>query len=326
MKKINLVSGFGAKFAVAAFAVAGLTLTSCEKESFDVNVPNITIKVPEVTIPDQEAGVAYVILSTTSANGNTLDGVDYYEISNDGGEKQSESLYKFTGAGSLQIRASKDGYETVIKTQVVPAPQKGSYQTYNMNFVLNALTDDVTIEEGPDGNEIDPETTPVPEVPETPDYPNLSAGSHTVNVPVATGIAYTAEQLDDLRTKVNQLTGPVVGRSADDEAEANLLSAKGALREKINALNTSFATTYLPVTFELSEAASNVTINIVPTYVSCDVTLAVIVGGQRYAVSGQGTKVTENTVESITADGVDVSHDHDHGHGEGDAGGGTSGK
>lgn len=322
MKKINLVSGFGAKFAVAAFAVAGLTLTSCEKESFDVNVPNINIKVPEVEFPEKADGVAYVILSAASTNGATLSDVTFEVVDSENAQEQTKTLYKFTTGGSLTVKASKDGYETVIKTQVVPAPEKDSYTTYNMDFVLNALTETVAVEPGDiiEGEVGDPSI----EVPAPEPLTNLEAGEQTITIPVATGVAYSAQQIADLLAEVEALTGPT--SRAIDEAKVNLETAQGALREKIATLPTSYGVAYQQFQIVLSDAASKVEVELDTEVGVCEVTISVTVAGEEYAVKGKANKVTSVKVAKVTADGVDVTHDHDHGHGEGDAGGGTSGK
>ena len=50
MKKKSFLNGLYAKGALALTIVAGFTLAGCEKEDFNVNVPDINITVPEVDL------------------------------------------------------------------------------------------------------------------------------------------------------------------------------------------------------------------------------------------------------------------------------------
>lgn len=319
MKKINFLSGSNAKLALAAFAVASFTLTSCEKENFGVEVPDITIEVPDVNIPEAEAGVAYVILSTASANGNTLSDV-IYDVTNNGGEKITDEMYKFTTAGSLTVIASKESYESVVKTITVPAPQKGSYQTFNLNFVLNAVSEDITVEPGEDLTSEAPNTAAAV----TQSYSEaslLTAGEHTVEVDVPTGLAYTNEQKAALLEAVDNLTGPT-SRAANDEAKANLETAKSTLKTMINKLRSDFGKTKHKVTYTLSSAASSLKITTTPKTKTVEVEISVTVANQDYVVKGAATEATGVESFGITADGVNIGHGHDHGNSE-NAGGGT---
>lgn len=318
MKKINFVSG-NAKLALAAFAVASLTLTSCEKEDFDVNVPDITVIVPDVTIPEAEAGVAYVILSAASANGNTLTGVTY-EVTNNGGEKITDDMYKFTTSGSLTVTASKDGYETVVKTITVPAPQKGSYQTFSLNFVLNAIAEAVVVTPGEDLT-TPAEDTNVAVANTISDASLLEPGTHTTEMEVLTGVAYTEEQKAELLSEVDKLTGPT-SRAANDEAEANLQIAKSNLKSMINSPSSTFNKAIQKVTYTLSGKASSLTITPIPSTKTIKVTIETEVANEKYAVEGAATEIVESVSKIETkAEGADVSHSH--GHGNGNAGGGT---
>ena len=78
MKKKSFLNGLYAKGALALTIVAGFTLAGCEKEDFNVNVPDINITVPEVDLGE---GVFVVTLSATSASGNTLEGVTFTDAS-----------------------------------------------------------------------------------------------------------------------------------------------------------------------------------------------------------------------------------------------------
>lgn len=322
MKKINFLSGSNAKLALAAFAVASFTLTSCEKEDFDVNVPDITIKVPEVIIPEQEEGVAYVILSAASANGNSLSGVTY-DVTNNGGEKITDEMYKFTASGSLSVTASKDGYETVLKTITVPAPQKGSYQTLSLNFVLNAIAEAVNVTQGEDLTQPG-ENSNVAVANTISDASLLEAGTHTTDMEVLTGVAYTEEQKAAMLSEVDKLTGPT-SRAANDEAEANLQIAKSNLKSMINSLKTTFSTKIQKVTYTLSGKASSLTITPIPSTKTIKITIDTEVANEKYAVEGSATEIVKSVSRiEAKAEGADVSHSHDHGHGGENSGGGTT--
>lgn len=329
MKKINLVSGFGAKFAVAAFAVAGLTLTSCEKEDFEVNTPNISVIVP--SLPEAEQGVAYVIVSASSSTGATLSGVKFDEISADGGTDVStdgsHTLYKFVGqGGSVTVKASKDGYEAVIKTQVVPAPAKDSYTTYSLNFVLNSLVEDVVVVPGEVIGIASASTMP-DNVPTDNFDGNYVAGEHEFAISVPVGLAYSDAQIAALYAEVDALEGPVT--RASEEEQANLESARGALREKIAALPRTYGYEKQPILIYLPKPATNVTVTInTIKEVERKVEISVVIAGKTYAVSGTANEASEYTKDdmTITADNDDITHSHDHGHGGENSGGGTSGK
>lgn len=320
MKKINLVSGFGAKFAVAAFAVAGLTLTSCEKESFDVNVPNINIKVPEVDIPEAEDGIAYVILSATSASGNALEGVKF---TSNGSDIETTTSYK--AAATFTVTASKEGYLDVTKVINVPAPQKGSFTTTTVEFVLTAETADF-IPTVPTPGDVDDSTieTVAPVETTITNGAQLTEGEHTIDVYVPMGVKYTAEQIAELYVAVSELEGPVT-RALDAEGQANLAKAKEMLRTQIANLRTEWATTAQPVTYTVSGGnATSLTVEVTTTQGIAKVTLSVSVAEETYEVEGECTVAVSSSVKVIDVKGEDISHSHGHGHGDSNnAGGGT---
>ncbi len=324
MKKKSFLNGLYAKGALALTIVAGFTLAGCEKEDFSVVVPPI-----EITVPDVEMGVVAVTLSATSASGNTLEGV----IFTDGnGETISQTIIEYEKKDfqeektiTLTVTASKDGYNSVVKTVNIPAPQKGTYNIIPVSFVLSAVEEAVQIPE-----EGQPTDEPKVKDEETKTYAdNFAANtSYTLDVAVPTGSYYTAAQKNDLLRAVEALTGPdAIARAAgDEEAQANLLIAKKNLRATIDALPTTASTEIVPVTFTLTEAAKSVTFSIQTTSDVCAVKFTTKVANQSYSVEGKQLKVANNEIKA-TAEGVEIGHDHGHGHGNGgNAGGGIGGK
>lgn len=317
MKKKSFLNGLYAKGALALTIVAGFTLAGCEKEDFSVVVPPI-----EITVPDVEMGTVAVTLSATSASGNTLEGV----IFTDGnGEPISQTIIEYKEAATLTVTASKDGYNSVVKTVNIPAPAKGTYNIIPVSFVLSAVEEAVQIPE-----EGQPTGEPQVKDEETKTYAdNFAANtSYTLDVAVPTGSYYTAAQKNDLLRAVEALTGPdAIARAAgDEEAQANLLIAKKNLRATIDALPTTASTEIVPVTFTLTEAAKSVTFSIQTTSDVCAVKFTTKVANQSYSVEGKQLKVANNEIKA-TAEGVEIGHDHGHGHGNGgNAGGGIGGK
>ena len=146
MKKVKM----NAKLFMAVVAMTGISLTSCEKEDFTVDIPNIEITNPEVSFPETPNGVIFVQLSASSNKGELLDGVAY---TNKNGEAVAE-LIPVTEATELEITAKKEGYMTSSKKISVPAPVKGTMMTLPINFVLAEIvvdesTNDVQVQGKP---------------------------------------------------------------------------------------------------------------------------------------------------------------------------------
>ena len=91
MKKIKFLNGISAVFALAVVALA-TTLTSCEKEEFNVNV-TVTVKVPAlqagqfatltptIILQEEDAETKIVAVPTTSTDEKTKEKVwDNYEL------------------------------------------------------------------------------------------------------------------------------------------------------------------------------------------------------------------------------------------------------
>lgn len=316
MRKVNLKSGLNAKLALATVVVAGFTLTGCEKEDFTVNVPDITVTVPE---PEVVAGKIAVVLTATSANGNDLSGVTFTKA--DGSPIEQSTEYE--GATTFLVYASKEGYKTAYKTVVVPAPKKDSYTVLPINFTLAAL------EAPADGDlgEIDEDSKTNEDM-----LPQKFTGTfepgveYTRDVEVPTGTYMTAEQKEALLAKVDELAGPVT-RALSEEGMANLLTAKGQLKEYINGYVSKPATIKQPVTFTVSEAASSVELIVSVDLANQSIVISTEVADERYEVEGEVTAVQQATVTAGDAEGIEVSHGHGHGHGsDANAGGGQGGK
>lgn len=328
MKKINFMSVFSAKFAVTALAVVGLALTSCEKEDFSVNVPDIII--PDVDIPEAEEGITYVIVSASSSSGNRLVGEDLKFTTSEGTSFDTHKGYKKgEGNRTFTVTASKGGYLSVTKDIYVPDPQPGSYSTITVDFVLTAETEDV-VPDVPTPDEItEDDELDIPVVSENlvTNGAWLKEGAHTENVSVPTGVMYTPEQITALYIAVNKLEGPVT-RALDAEGQANLEKAKELLRTQIANLRTAWDTVLKPVSYVVSGGnASSLTIEVTTVQGIGEVTLSAKVAQQTYEIKGECTVAVRSSLRVINVEGEDISHSHGHGHGDGtNDGGGTAGK
>lgn len=312
------MSGINAKLVLAAMALSSFVLTGCEKEEFKVDGPSITI--PDVDIPEAADGVAYVNLSATSNNGNALYGVEFTDESG----KKLESSIEFkatTATTTLKIFASKDGYETVVKVVNVPALQKGAYVVIPVNFVLNAIEEDTKIEEG--------ETTPAPAVDPVNEKieGNYEPGKlYWAEVSVPVGAYLTTEQKEALLAAIDKLEGPTTRAELTDEDIANLLTAKGLLRDKVNKMFTEPQKEKQKISFKVTEAAKSVSFNVTTAWLLQKITITVEVAKKSYSVDGEQTKAGVSSIEA-EAEGIVIEHGHGHGHGDGNnPGGGEGGK
>lgn len=316
MRKINLLKGLNAKSALAVAIVAGFTLAGCEKEDFNVNVPDINVTVPDPVIKN---GVAEVVLNAESASGNMLRDVVFTDAA--GTVLTSPVRYEaLTSTATLTVTATKDGYATVVKTVSIPPLPQNAYVVIPVNFVLSAIEDPVQVTAG--------EKKDVPSVPDSEDktYTGTFAANveYTFEAVAFTGTYYTAAQKTALLAKIAALTGPTT--RAGEEDAANLAIAKKDLADMINALPTEPATKPITVTVTVDEPAKSVILTTTFTSDTYGVTFATNVAGQTYAVDGEQLQVVENIVVP-GAEGITVEHGHGHGHGNGgNAGGGTGGK
>lgn len=320
MKKVKFVSGFSAKMALAAVVMAGFSLTGCEKEDFNVNVPNIDVTVPDVTFPEAENGIVYVMFTASSTDGNLLNGVKYTNAS---GEEVGESVTVVGGNGNvtLTISASKDGYITETKTIEVAEPVKGTMMTLPVNFVLTTVeAEDVPVEVV--GVPVQVETKTLSTAMETPEggfQPNVE---YTATVQVPTAAPYlTVEQKNAFNAAIDALGTTETRASAED-----LVVVKSLLRGKVAAFGTSPKTESQVYKFVLSAAASSVTVVVTFDTYSQAITLSTTYNGTTYSVDGSYT-FCGNSMITGQADGIEIGHDHGHGHGDDStAGGGTAGK
>lgn len=317
MRKVNFMSGVNAKLVLAAMALGSFVLTGCEKEEFKVDAPEI--KIP-VEIPEAADGVAYVNLSATSINGASLTGVKF---TNEAGEPLQDSK-KYTAAATFKVFASKDGYETAVKTVIVPELQKGAYVVIPVNFILNPVKESAKLDETapvvslPEG---DPMLEPVSQKPLEGDF--RPGKEYIANVPVPTGAYVTAAQKEALLAEVEKLAGPDVETRAalSDEDAANLLTAKGLLRAKVEELLTAPKTKNQEITFTVKEAAKSVTFTVQTNWGTQEIKLTATVADKPYSVKGEQMVAGESTV-SAEGENFDVSHSHGHGHGDGNNVGG----
>lgn len=306
-----------AKLFMAVVAMAGLSLTSCEKEDFTVDVPNIEITNPEVNFPETPNGVIFVQLSASSNKGELLDNVSYTDAEG----KAVNELIAVTEKTTLNITAKKDGYMTSTKSIEVPAPVKGTMMTLPINFVLAEID--------PEESTNEPEVVGKPEeVAPTEDKqtapapvegwkPNVEYTA-TVSVPAANPYM-TVEQKNKLYAAIDKLQ-PVGTRAASDDLEI----AKANLKAQVKDFADKAATGSMKMTFELTEAADAVTFEISTATYTQKAVFSTTVNDVTYEVNGEYSFCGMSTV-TTKADGTTIGHGHGHGSGD-NAGGGIGGK
>lgn len=321
MKRVKFVSGFNAKMALVACAVAGFTLTGCEKEDFNVDVPNITVK-PEVNWPEAENdGLVYLTLTATSNVGEDLSDATF---TMDGAEVTTYNVnVSANQGGSVVIAASCTGYYSNSVTVQIPDIPADQILTIPVNVVLEKV-------------ELDGDDNPTPPEVNTPveDSENVTTKPQTVPAPaggfqpgkeyevtvtVPSAIPYmTTEQKTAMYAAVDALNGPV-SRVVE---EGDLERAKENLRAQIdNYRSTATMGGQVTATFTVTEAASSVTVNVNTTTRNYVITFSVTIHDEVYEVSGECTIPVASMV-TAEGEGVDVSHSHDHGNNP-NAGGGT---
>lgn len=322
MKRVKFVSGFNAKMALVACAVAGFTLTSCEKEDFNVEVPNISVTVPEINWPEAENdGLVYLTLTATSNVGEDLSDAVF---TMDGAEVATYNVNVSASQGKeVVIAASCTGYYSNSITVQIPDIPADQILTIPVNVVLEKV-------------ELDGDDNPTPPEVNTPveDSENVTTKPQTVPAPaggfqpgkeyevtvtVPSAIPYmTTEQKTAMYAAVDALNGPV-SRVVE---EGDLDRAKENLRAQIDEYrSTATMGGQVTATFTVTEAASSVTVNVNTTTQNYVITFSVTIHDEVYEVSGECTVPVASTV-TAKGEGVDISHSHDHGNNP-DAGGGT---
>ena len=321
MKRVKFVSGFNAKMALVACAVAGFTLTGCEKEEFTVQVPNITVTVPEIEWPETKDGVAYLLLSASSSTGEALAGVTY---SIDGVAQNANVTYVSVTSGQHTITAEKEGYYAGSAVVMVPELPKDAVLNIPVNIVLNPVNVDDTnlVTSVPDYS--NPE--PAPEVDPTelavtpPAGGTFPAGEVNVpNVPVPTADPFLSnEQKNKFYTAIDKyISEYAVSRAATEE---DLQTVKSILYAKVASYNETANTVSRSYSFTISEAASSITVVVKTAYNYVQLTITAVLNGESHAVTSECTVASTTTV-SANADGVNVGHGHAHGGNDGAGGG-----
>ncbi len=319
MKKAKFLSGFNAKMALAAVAVASFTLTGCEKEDFSVNVPNIDIEVP---VLDVNPGTAAIMLTATSTSGNTLEGITY-TFTSLGGEVAPTTINCKSGE-TYVIWASKEGYAPAYKEIVVPTLPNNAFVTIPVNFVLAAIVSD-GVEEVVGEEEINPSDPNDAEREKTQNFGSLKAGEVmklTYEIPANGAIYMSDTQRSALIEAVDALSGPT--RSADDEAAVNLETAKRLLKSKINEFASEPATVTVEREITVEKDASEIKVVVKTNQMFKTVEFSTVVANETYSVEGQLTVCKDSEV-IVEADGAAISHGHGHGHGDGETDGGGIG-
>ena len=307
MKKV-----YFSKMAFAALAVAGLALTSCEKEDFKVNIPNVEI--PEVIFPD---GEVFLNLSSTSTDGKVLNA----EYLNAVDGTNFDATKSYTGQ-QLSLMSVAGGYTPETKNVTVPTIKTGTLM-YPINFVLTSLdesTTDVTIKTAP--AQTPEEGTPDLLLSKSQTFTgNFKAGvpfNLKVQAPLATPFLSDAQR-SALLNEVNKLTAP-----ATRAATADLVQAKALLTAQIKgyASQPSYAEKELKGLTVTADAVSiNIKWEVVP--MTGKITFEANVNGNKYIVEGD---YTQAGAANIVSDALAPDHGHGHGHGDNsNAGGGTSG-
>lgn len=314
MKKVKM----NAKLFMAVVAMTGISLTSCEKEDFTVDVPNIEITNPEVSFPETPNGVIFVQLSASSNKGELLDGVAY---TNKNGEAVAE-LIPVTEATELEITAKKEGYMTSSKKISVPAPVKGTMMTLPINFVLA----EIVVDESTNDVQVQGKPTETVELKDKVNAQTPVDGwkqdvQYTTNVTIPTANPYmSSEQKEALYKEIETNLKTLTTRAAAADVEV----AKANLKAQVKEFASKPADGTMPISFTLTQAADEVVFNISTKAYIQQARFSTTVNDVTYYVDGSYTFCGMSTV-TATADGTTVGHGHGHGS-DNNAGGGVGGK
>ena len=314
MKKVKM----NAKLFMAVVAMTGISLTSCEKEDFTVDVPNIEITNPEVSFPETPNGVIFVQLSASSNKGELLDGVAY---TNKNGEAVAE-LIPVTEATELEITAKKEGYMTSSKKISVPAPVKGTMMTLPINFVLA----EIVVDESTNDVQVQGKPTETEELKDIVNAQTPVDGwkqdvQYTTNVTIPAANPYmSSEQKEALYKEIETNLKTLTTRAAAADVEV----AKANLKAQVKEFASKPADGTMPISFTLTEAADEVVFNISTKAYIQQARFSTTVNDVTYYVDGSYTFCGMSTV-TATADGTTVGHGHGHGS-DNNAGGGVGGK
>lgn len=314
MKKVKM----NAKLFMAVVAMAGLSLTSCEKEDFTVDVPNIDITNPDVEFPETPDGVIFVQLTASSNKGELLDGVAYTDAEG----KSVEELIVIAEATDLEITAKKDGYMTSTKRIPVPAPVKGTMMTLPVNFVLA----EIVVDEATNDVEVQGKPTETTDVKEEVTAPAPVDGwkpgvDYTANVKVPAANPYmSAEQKEALYNEIDNNLKTLNTRAAAQDVEV----AKANLKAQVKEFASKPADGNMTISFKLTEAAEDVIFNISTEAYIQAARFSTTVNDVTYYVDGAYSFCGMSTV-TATANGEPIGHGHGHGS-DNNAGGGIGGK
>lgn len=314
MKKVKM----NAKLFMAVVAMTGISLTSCEKEDFTVDVPNIEITNPEVSFPETPNGVIFVQLSASSNKGELLDGVAY---TNKNGEAVAE-LIPVTEATELEITAKKEGYMTSSKKISVPAPVKGTMMTLPINFVLA----EIVVDESTNDVQVQGKPTETVDLKDEVNAQTPVDGwkqdvQYTANVTIPAANPYmSSEQKEALYKEIETNLKTLTTRAAAADVEV----AKANLKAQVKEFASKPADGTMPISFTLTEAADEVVFNISTKAYIQQARFSTTVNDVTYYVDGSYTFCGMSTV-TATADGTTVGHGHGHGS-DNNAGGGVGGK
>lgn len=320
MKKAKFLSGFNAKMALAAVAVAGFTLTGCEKEDFSVNVPAIDVTVPEIQWPEAQNGIVYVMFSASGTDGNLLTDVKFTA---NGTVGESYTVKGGNGDVVLTVSAERTGYFTATKTITVAEPLKNSMAVLPVNFVLTSVN--------PEEEETEIAVVGEPEKQETQDVNDITLPApdggfqpntiYKAMLPIPTGNDYmTPDQKKAFYAEIAALTGPTT-RAEDD---VDLTYAKDVLRAKVASFSSTPETTNIEIPFTVTEPASTIKFTVTSNIFEKTIRLSVNVNNKPYTVEGNCTYL-EYVGISSDLEGVEIGHDHGHGHGDNDNAGGSMG-
>lgn len=314
MKKVKM----NAKLFMAVVAMTGISLTSCEKEDFTVDVPNIEITNPEVSFPETPNGVIFVQLSASSNKGELLDGVAY---TNKNGEAVAE-LIPVTEATELEITAKKEGYMTSSKKISVPAPVKGTMMTLPINFVLA----EIVVDESTNDVQVQGKPTETVDLKDEVNAQTPVDGwkqdvQYTANVTIPAANPYmSSEQKEALYKEIETNLKTLTTRAAAADVEV----AKANLKAQVKEFASKPADGTMPISFTLTEPADEVVFNISTKAYIQQARFSTTVNDVTYYVDGSYTFCGMSTV-TATADGTAVGHGHGHGS-DNNAGGGVGGK
>lgn len=288
MKKIKFLNGISAVFALAVVALA-TTLTSCEKEEFNVNV----------TPTNAQAVISPIVLAIE--DGVTTDVTGQATI--------APAELTFTGnptlaAKSVDVTASYNGLSATV-TVKVPALQAGQFATLTPTIILQEEDAETKIVAVP--------TTSTDEKTKEKVWDNYKL--YWYSIPSFTYVERSGAKVVEGSKKIN--TDDLIERAA---IESFFNTLENTYTEHIESTKDGEYSVY---------ANSRTTASITYTIVTTEYNVVKQAVTKADADALGSIKVDDYTTSKLSvSENQDIpghghSHGHGHGHGEGNAGGGV---